>query len=89
MACCCVQQSIRTKDSIFAMAASSGAMLPVGFAWAGSTSSSGGCAMGVCVIVEERRVVWVVFRLLLLELSFGDACPEDIFEGMHFVLGGD
>ncbi len=54
------------------MAASSGAMLPVGFAWAGSTSSSG---------VEERRVVWVVFRRLLIELMSGDAGPEDILQG--------
>ena len=63
------------------MAASSGAMLPVGFAWAGSTSSSGGCVMGVRNVVEERRVVWVVFRRLLIELMSGDAGPEDILQG--------
>ncbi len=70
------------------MAASSGAMLPVGFAQVGSTSSSGGCVMGVCIIVEERCVVWVVFRCLLIELLFGDAGPEDILQGCTCFLGG-
>ena len=44
--------------------------------------------MGVCIIVEERCVVWVVFCCLLFELLFGDAGPEDILQGCTCFLGG-
>ncbi len=79
------------KDLIFARAASSGVMLPVGFAQVGTINNKFFrwlCNGDLCDCGREMCGVGG-FRCLLIELLFGDAGSEDILQGVHLFFKGD